>query len=277
MTKHLPIAGTHAATTAFCAERIDGLGDTSLFVDGNGKITRDEGTLDDPRPNAFSLVQIADCPGSTPTCRAGCYVHGLEKHAKATHDLYAHNSRQIREILDDDRLACDWAMRFATWIAVNRRTFRWHVSGDVISPAYAEWIADVCRESPGVEHWIYTRALECVDPLLKVASIFGGNLVVNLSADVDNYAEVLRYRERAGRNVDGEQLRVCYYTREGEVPPDLDEGSVIFPDYGLRAGAPAGPAWFANLPPHQRAFVCPVDYQGKAPNRRCGPCDRCLK
>lgn len=277
--KKLPIAGTSAAVTAFCAERVEGPDGLWLNVDGNGKIARDNGDLDNPRPNAFSLVQIEDCPGSTPTCRAGCYVHGLEKHAADTHALYRENSRTIRAILDEDRAASDWAMRLAHWISQSTTSFRWHVSGDVFSTAYAEWIADVCRESPGVEHWAYTRSFEHADPLLRVATLFGGNLALNLSADADNYDEAVAFRDRAGfvDSAGGPQgLRLCYYTRDGVVPSDLPEGSVIFPDYSLRAGAADGPAWFAQLPPEQRAMVCPVDYHGKSERRRCGPCARCL-
>lgn len=288
MSKSLPILDrkpSTAASTAFCHAELLGPGGFVLYVDGNGKITRDNGTLDEPRPNAFSLVQIADCPGSTPTCRAGCYVHGLEQHAKSTHDLYTHNSATIRAILAEDALASEWAMFFAAWLTNNVTSFRWHVSGDVFDDAYAEWIADVCRESPKVEHWIYTRSFAHAAPLVKVSTVFGGNLALNLSCDVDNYAEACAFRDahircipRAGFDNMGElhALRLCYYTRDGAVPDHLPSDSVIFPDYNLRAAASGGPPWFAGLEGREKKMVCPVDYNGKAENRRCGPCDRCL-
>ena len=74
-------------------------------------------------------------------------------------------------------------------------------------------------------------------------------------------------------------LRLCYMTVDGHVPEQIGEsplGDVIFPDYSLRGGNPAGAQWFAALPPEQKACVCPVDYHGKSERRRCGPCDRCL-
>lgn len=43
-----------------------------LWFDGNGKITAANGTYEYPAANAFSLVEVDDCPGSTPTCRAAC-------------------------------------------------------------------------------------------------------------------------------------------------------------------------------------------------------------
>ena len=290
MSKSLPILDrkpTSAATTVFCSERIDGPGGASglhLYVDGNQKITRSNGDFSAPRPNAFSLVQITDCPGSTPTCRAGCYVHGLEQHAKSTHDLYAHNSQTIRTILADDALASEWVMIFAHWISQNVTSFRWHVSGDVIDDAYAEWIADVCRESPGVEHWIYTRSFAHADPLVRVSTVFGGNLALNLSCDVDNYEVAVAFRDRHvrafGDPVDGQMtfrfLRLCYYTRDGAIPDRLPYDSVIFPDYGLRSSTESGPAWFAGLEGREKKMVCQIDYLGKSEQRRCGPCQRCL-
>lgn len=295
MNKKLPTVGTSAATTVYCAEKIEGP-DGHLWIDGNGKITRANGTLDEPRPNAFSLRAQAvtnqildnpefggsyedlpqDCPGSTKACRSSCYVGGLEKHARETYDLYEHNSDRIREILADETLASDWAMRLAHWITQNVTSFRWHVSGDVYSMEYARWIRDVCQESPKVEHWIYTRSFQFLAPLMDVSTTRGGNLAINLSCDRDNYGLALRTsRLYVGLN-QPRALRLCFLTLDGKVPPKLHENSVVFPDYALRGGTPEGQEWFSELPPNYKAMVCPVDFGGKAENRRCGPCDRCL-
>jgi len=269
-------SGTSAAVTAFCSEKIE-YRDHSLYVDGNGKITAGNGTLEHPRPNAFSLLQIDDCPGSTETCRRSCYVHNLEKYSPETHALYRHNSRTIRSILVDTRVdrngtyAASWATYLGWWIGTNcRGGFRWHVSGDVFSPRYARWIADVCRYSPSVRHWIYTRSHSMIAQLLPVATVNGGNLALNLSCDADNWEGAKQVARANG-------LRLCYMTVDGEVPPDLPDGSVIFPDYALRGGTPEGEKWFDALTPTYKSFVCPVDYHGKSESRRCGPCDRCLR
>jgi len=254
---------TSAATTAFCAVKVDGP-DGFLWIDGNGKITADNGTLDNPKPNAFSLVEIEDCPGSTGVCRTACYVHGLKKHAPETHELYRHNSKEIRRILQRIGLATEWGICFGEWIGQNCKSFRWHVSGDVFSSDYAQWIAFVCRNAPSVNFWIYTRSLDFVGLL------YAENLVVNLSADSENYEDAREISQRYDK-------RICYLTSDGSVPEDLANGSVIFPDYSLRGGTERGQQWFESLSPQYKSFVCPVDYHGKSENRRCGPCDRCLK
>lgn len=285
--KKLPIIGSTAATTAFCMERIDGLGGTFLYVDGNAKITAGNGDFANPRPNAFSLPAAAvsgmeHCPGSTETCRKACYVGPLSKAQAAIYALYESNATQIREILDDTPLANDWAMRMATWITQHAAGgFRWHVSGDVYSSAYAEWIADVCRESPTVRHWIYTRSFDFLAPLVEVSTNNGGNLAINLSADADNVVTASRVAQWYA--VNGSQpLRLAYLTVDGTVPADLVGTDVIFPDYQLRPRAAASlkdSEFWQSLTPEQRAMTCPVDAHGKSEKNRCGleRCDRCMK
>ncbi|HLL28609.1 MAG TPA: hypothetical protein VKT73_13275 [Xanthobacteraceae bacterium] len=261
---------TSAATTAFCATKIYGPSDGFLWIDGNGKITANNGTLDDPKPNAFSLVEIQDCPGSTEVCRAACYVHGLKKHAPATHALYVHNSKMIRQILATKGPENRWSLIVGQWIEKNcQGGFRWHVSGDVFSLEYAYWIAQVVGFSTTVDHWIYTRSFDFIGPLVAMSRQRGGNLAINLSCDSENYFKALRLANEF-------KLRLCYLTRDGRVPENLPDGSVIFPDYNLRGGTAEGAAWFANLPAHYKSFVCPVDFHGKSDRRRCGPCDRCM-
>lgn len=284
MTTRLPVVGTTAATTAFCSERLDGPGVSplglSLYFDGNGKITAGNGTLDAPKPNAFSLLQISDCPQATPTCKASCYVHNLEKHQPDVHALYRHNSETIRLILSDENLAADWAMRVAHWVTQNASAgFRWHVSGDVFSLEYARWIADICRESPTVRHWIYTRSFDFLGPLVEVSTTRGGNLAINLSCDADNYEAA----QLASATIvaDGEpMLRLAYLTVDGRVPTSLQADDIVFPDYALRPRqfkTFAESPWWQTLTQFQRGLVCPADAVGKSEKIRCGPCSRCLR
>ena len=279
--KKLPIAGTSAASTAFCAAEVDVGRGRTLWVDGNGKITRSQGDLDHPVPNAFSLRNRDDCPGATPTCSASCYVDNLRQHAGDTYTLYERNSTAIREILSDPDASDEAAMRLAHWIRDNCETFRWHVSGDVFSVDYARWIADVCREAPATEFWIYTRSLDydILSELTQVSTVRGGNLAINISCDQDNIHRAVRASLDHG--IQGRPLRLCYLTVDGLIPvsmagPSSNLDDVIFPDYRLRGGTEEGRAWFAGLEPSVKAMVCPVDYHGKAENRRCGKCTRCL-
>lgn len=264
---------TSAASTAFCATKVEGPGGMHLWLDGNGKITAGNGTLDNPKPNAFSLVQIKDCPQATASCKLACYVHNLEKFAPDTHRLYSHNSASIREILSDpgSTLGGEWGTQMAHVIAAHcAGGFRWHVSGDIWSYRYAEWIAYVASRSQDVRHWIYTRSFDYIEPLLDVATIHGGNLSVNLSCDKDNIESAKATAAETG-------FRLCYMCIDGSVPEGLPEGSVIFPDYPLRGGTERGAAWFGRLSRDYKSFVCPVDYHGKSEERRCGRCDRCMK
>lgn len=279
VTARLPVIGSTAKSTAFVSERLDGLNGTYLFLDGNDKITAGNGTPGEPKANALSLVQIQDCPGSTETCRKSCYVHPLQSAQPDLHALYTHNSTEIRRILADKHLADDWSRRLASWISANASAgFRWHVSGDVFSLEYAEWIADVCRESASVRSWIYTRSFQFLEPLVEVSTTRGGNLALNLSADQDNYLNA--FQAVAAHRVLGQSvLRICYLTTDGEIPLSLPFDSVVFPDYALRPRQHATLAdseWWQGLEPRQRAMVCPVDAHGKAEKRRCGPCRKCM-
>lgn len=284
MTARLPVVGSTAATTSFCVAALEGADGRILYFDGNGKITASNGTLHAPKPNAFSLPAagisgIEHCPQSTETCRAACYVEGLNKAQPALYNLYEANAIAIREILADLPAIRDyWVVKVADWIFANAAGgFRWHVSGDLFSLAYAEWIAEVVRSSSTVRHWIYTRSFEFLGPLMGVSTVNGGNLAVNLSADRDNNfnaREAAKTWEQAGG-----RPRLCYLSVDGEVP-DLDKDDVIFPDYALRPrqfATLAESPWWQELMPFQRGLVCPVDAHNKSETRRCGPCDRCLK
>jgi len=254
---------TTAPTTEFCSAKIEGL-NGYLWIDGNSKITAGNGTFENPNPNAFSIVQVLDCPGATETCRSSCYVHQIEKYKPEIHDLYKHNSSFIREILKEQEMSDSWSKTLSDWININcQGGFRWHVSGDIFSLDYAKWIANVCKQSMLVNHWIYTRSFDMIAPLLKTQ-----NLVVNISADKDNYQQAKAISEKFN-------LKLCYLTIDGKVPETIT-GDVIFPDYNLRGGNLAGQTWYNSLSIDQRKCVCPVDYHGKSETRRCGPCNRCM-
>lgn len=285
-TTRLPIHGSTAKSTAFVHHRLTDPDEAEpswwLYLDGNGKITSGNGTLDQPAPNALSLVEVVDCPQSTHTCRAACYVQNLKQAQPVLYGMYQHNSVTLRNALNDQPLANRIAMVLANWITHNARGgFRWHVSGDVFSHSYARFIADVCRESPTVNHWIYTRSFKFLPILRDVSTDRGGNLAINLSCDRDNY---LAARSAGGYHAKDpdKPLRLAYLVTaaEGDKPPtDLPPGSIVFPDYALRPRQYATLAespWWQELPPEQRKMVCPVDGHGKSESRRCGPCDKCL-
>ena len=257
-----------AATTTFAHASVR-CGRWTLHLDGNQKITAGNGTYAEPATNALSTLAMWDCPGSTPACRASCYVQGLAKAQPELYALYGLNSRAIREILvASPAQRSESARDLGRYIAQHcRGGFRWHVSGDIQSETHAEWIVEVCRNSHNVDHWIYTRTF---DAEVLDALTFASNLTVNLSADPDNLYVALAAADHHG-------LRVCWMQRDTSPPPDgLKYGDVIFPDYLLRKKSPQGSAWFTSLTQEQRRMVCPVDYFGKSEHIRCGVCKKCL-
>lgn len=262
--------------TKFIHERVRVSPGIDLVVDGNSKITAGNGTFDKPTPNALSLptasVDFAgpSCPGSTPTCRASCYVRGLAKRAPEVYAAYRENLAAMQWILSKPGTREATAVRLGRWIAENcMGGFRWHVSGDVLDDRHAAWIVDVCRASRDVQHWIYTRTLGAV-PMLVCAP----NLTVNVSADRDNYAESRRVADTFG-------LRVCYEaTGDGAIPADMHPADVVFPDYALRDRDLTNPtehAWWQGLTHAQRQMVCPADFFSQSEQHRCGPCSKCIK
>lgn len=304
MARRLPLLPTQF-TGVDVPLGFDGL---SLFVDGNSKVTAENGTYDCPAPNAFSLPHIATCPGSTEACRESCYVHNLEAHAPAVFARYKENERTAHAILADSFTRREAAKRFGEWIRENcKGGFRWHVSGDVFSERYAHFIAYTCQSAPRVNFWIYTRSHRFVAALLEAP-----NLVVNISADRDNYSDARAVAHRYG-------LRLCYMVKSpDEKLPPLPSKSVIFPDYPMRARpqyecaacnrghagftplaksdlvngtCPAcfslvrevvpdlsAHAWWNTLTHEQQKMVCPADMLGQSDNYRCGKtrCSHCL-
>ena len=138
-------------------------------------------------------------------------------------------------------------MKFSNWITRNvKNKFRWHVSGDVFSYEYAEFIALVCMLTPHVKFWIYTRSFDFLVPFVDVS-----NLAVNLSVDKDNYEEAM---EAKGKY----DFRICYLTMDGSFP-ELPPGSVIFPSHTLRGRDlenPTDAPWWQGLELHEKKMVC---------------------
>lgn len=230
-------------------------------------------------PAGFHEIALIDVDAATMIVEGyphhNCYVHGIEANAPDTYSLYRWNSARLRAVMQGDAwVRREWAYRLARWITDNAAGgFRWHVSGDVFSREYALWISLVCRLSPTVKHWIYTRSFDFVGDL------YAPNLAVNLSADRDNLEAAFECAE------DWPGTRVCLMVTDVDVCSGdsfaqalgrLRHGDVVFPDYPLRDGTELGREWFSRLPAHLKQMVCPVDRCGKSEERRCGPCDRCL-
>jgi len=259
----------------------------TFTFDGNSKITASNGTYSNPSCNSFSIHRVKDCPGSTKSCKQSCYVLGIKKNVNELYNLYSDNSDNIRKYFGDSKYDYDinnLIDKFSTWINNNchGKEFRWHVSGDVFNLEYAKFITSVCKNSPSVRFWIYTRSFifttdhntEYADESIVRHLTTAGNLVVNISADKDNYHIALPIANKYS-------LRICYFVSDHDlIPADLPEGSVIFPDYNLRGRdmeRPEDHPWWKQLSEKQKNMVCVVDFFGQSNLNRCGVCTKCLK
>ena len=248
---------------------------TTLYVDGNSKITVGNGTYDAPKPNAFSLPHISTCPGATKECMSACYIYGLQNNAPEVYKMYARNEQAMHRILMAGawsklaKKASDVLSEFIKSECTDG--FRWHVSGDVMNDRYADWIMTTAGESEPVRNWLYTRSLGLIERMTE-KSCRANNLIINVSADAENYAE-------ARSIADEFNLRLCYLTRDGNVPDDMQKGDVIFPDYSLRGRElddPTEHTFWKSLSSDYKKMVCPADFFGQSEQHRCGPCKKCL-
>lgn len=99
----------------------------------------------------------------------GRYVFGNVKNALA---------RRLASLVH-----AEWVQAMAFQInqaAVN--VFRWHDSGDVQNLEHLERIAEVCRLTPEVRHWLPTREYAIVTAYKEKHGAFPDNLNVRLSA-----------------------------------------------------------------------------------------------
>ena len=244
----------------------------TFWFDGNSKVTLNNSTFDKPAANAFSLVHIKDCPFATEICKSVCYVNKLEKAEKEVYGKYVSNSEAIRLVLSRPDYLATVVAAFANYIRQNCADgFRWHISGDIFSLGYAEFIREVCMSVSDVPFWIYTRSFSYLEPLVDIP-----NLVVNLSADKDNLIEAMIHAVVYN-------LRICYMTVDDEIPNVLADDSVIFPSYNRRYRGEhlfraSGIFWFNyGLLARERRMICPADFFGQSEHFRCGVCKKCLK
>lgn len=60
--------------------------------------------------------------------------------------------------------------------------FRWHDSGDIQSVDHLKRIAEVCRNTKHIQHWLPTREYALVTKYVKEGNAIPANLVIRLSA-----------------------------------------------------------------------------------------------
>lgn len=135
--------------------------------------------------NSFGLPAGDSCPGKTEWCfgpRGSCYADKLQGAWTSVDRLVKHNLTLLEACgsnVDSMVSLLRPLVEETNWRGEDK-IWRWHWDGDVFSRPYAAAIAETCRLTPDVQHYLYTRSFFAVD-LLKA-----DNLVVYLSIDPFN-------------------------------------------------------------------------------------------
>ena len=127
-----------------------------------------------PASACITGSKLAKVPGTT--CH-GCYARkGMYRFP----DVQAALKRRLKALTDHR-----W-VRAMVVLNKDKKYFRWHDSGDLQSAWHLKRILEVCKQTPGCEHWLPTREaglLKFLDP-----EIIPKNLIIRLSATKVNGA-----------------------------------------------------------------------------------------
>ena len=189
--------------------------------------------------NAFALPAGppelgGSCSGATDVCVA-CYAANLEAAYPALRSMVERNLDTVRHLLGHGGptlLAVAFgvmvrdSVRRQTVAGIVRPVFRWHSDGDILGRDHARAIAICARDTPSVEHWIYTRTLGAVRELVGIP-----NLRVLVSVDRCNVRRASTIAARYAVPVavladdDAERARIWARIRaidtEGRIPAEL--------------------------------------------------------
>jgi len=121
-----------------------------------------------PASACITGSKLAKIPGTT--CH-GCYARkGMYRFP----DVQAALKRRLKALTDHR-----W-VRAMVVLNKDKKFFRWHDSGDIQSAWHLKRILEVCKQTPGCEHWLPTREaglLKFLDP-----EVIPKNLIIRLSA-----------------------------------------------------------------------------------------------
>jgi len=93
--------------------------------------------------------------------------------------------------------------------------FRWHDSGDVQNLEHLVKIVNVCKMTPGVQHWLPTREYRTVKLYQKLHGQFPTNLVVRLSAHMVDSNPPIGYGLPTSTVVTDDSNRTCPAPTQG--------------------------------------------------------------
>lgn len=120
--------------------------------------------------------QLRNVPGSV--C-SGCYA--MTDWYRSWRPLLAGHARRFAG-LTDPRWADAMVAMITQKCKAPHNWFRWHDSGDLQGVWHLEKIAEVCRRTPDVTHWLPTREYEYVARFRAAGNDIPENLTIRLSA-----------------------------------------------------------------------------------------------
>ena len=81
-----------------------------------------------------------------------------------------------------------FANKHNKYITRKGQWFRWHDSGDIQSPEHLIKIFEVCKRTPGTQHWMPTREVKFLT--LMDPDIVPSNLIIRISSHMINQGPV---------------------------------------------------------------------------------------
>ena len=212
-----------------------------LLVMGNDKLS--------PSVAHFDLPAGLTCPGKSKLCHRRCYA----RRGRFTFP-------QIRERLKwsyEQSKRGDFVERMSDELYRKGIVLmRWHVSGDIYSPAYARKMLEIVGRSLHTTFWLYTRSwrVNAIYPLLRAISIMP-NMKLWFSADAETgYPD----------NVP-EGTRVAWMQTEAD--DDVENADLVFLDHPLRR---------KSIPLSVIDKVCPTETpEGRKRGVTCATCRVC--
>ena len=103
---------------------------------------------------SFSLPSITSCPGATNECVSSCYAINIENYPGAK-NAYALNLQAIKD--KNFVFSLSEEITRLTTKKTPIKTFRWHVSGDIINLQYLMKMEQIMKKFSTLTFYAYTR------------------------------------------------------------------------------------------------------------------------
>lgn len=123
----------------------------------NLHVTISSGNIKMGNVASVSLLPFLSCPGiCKTTCGGKCYAAKLANLRKTVLESYARNQAIAMYRPDVYWTAVDLAMKSVKY-------FRFHVSGDILNPAYFDRMIEACKNNPETSVLCFTKRFDIVN------------------------------------------------------------------------------------------------------------------